>query len=260
MEITFTPLYHFLMKGIGYGEPKWGHGMWVGPDEQDGGHYELEQENPMSNLHVQSLSKVTSGDREGIGVFEIIVMGPYERYGFKEMLDGLGDPDIAAAASQSPLADLKTLAVGFYELSSKALVPPPAAPAPVVTQTVLPPGPTATIQAPKLYTADDRNVVPPQAIRQQIPAFPGRVTVAKSGVLELVIDTNGNGQVDPDEANNDNRYATWTPRLLKAAYNYQYSTKDPGAFTHNGRYILQTLYDSLEDIGQKTTAEMVRPE
>ena len=112
--------------------------------------------------------------------------------GFREMLDGLGDPDIAMAASQSPLADLKTLAVGFYELSSKALVPPPAAPAPVVTQTVLPPGPSATIQAPKLYTADDRNVVPPQAIRQQIPAFPGKVTVAKSGVLELVIDTSGN--------------------------------------------------------------------
>jgi hypothetical protein len=74
------------------------------------------------------------------------------------------------------------------------------------------------------------------------------------------IDTNGNGQIDPDEANGDNRYATWTPRLLKAAYNYQYITKDPGAFTHNGRYILQTLYDSLEDIGQKTTADMVRPE
>ena len=47
--------------------------------------------------------------------------------GFKEMLDGLADPDIAIAASQSPLADLKTLAVGFYELSSKALVPPPIA-------------------------------------------------------------------------------------------------------------------------------------
>ncbi len=43
--------------------------------------------------------------------------------GFKEMLDGLADSDIAIAASQSPLADLKTLAVGFYELSSKALVP-----------------------------------------------------------------------------------------------------------------------------------------
>lgn len=111
-------------------------------------------------------------------------------FGFKEMLDGLADPDISMVAAQSPLADLKTLAIGFYELSSKALAPP--APAPAVAEALLPPGPPATIQPPKLYTADDRNVVPPQAIRQQIPAFPGKVTVARSGVLELVIDKSGN--------------------------------------------------------------------
>jgi hypothetical protein len=111
--------------------------------------------------------------------------------GFKEMLDGLADQDIAAAASQSPLADLKTLAVGFYELSSKALVPVPlAVPVPSVAEAV--PPPPASIQAPKIYSADDRNVVPPQAIRQQIPSFPGKVTVAKTGVLELVIDNSGN--------------------------------------------------------------------
>jgi hypothetical protein len=77
------------------------------------------------------------------------------------------------------------------------------------------------------------------------------------------IDTNGNGQIDPEEANGDNRYATWTPRLLRAAYNYQYSTKDPGAFAHNGLYILQTLYDSLEDIGTQVSVDMTgmtRPE
>jgi hypothetical protein len=111
-------------------------------------------------------------------------------FGFKEMLDGLSDPDISVAASQSPLADLKTLAVGFYELSSKALLPPPVAP-PVAAEAIVPPAPV-TIQSPKLYTADDRNVIPPQAIRQQIPAFPGKVTVAKTGVLELVIDYSGN--------------------------------------------------------------------
>ena len=111
-------------------------------------------------------------------------------FGFKEMLDGLADPDISMAASQSPLADLKTLAIGFYELSSKAMVPRPVAVAPA--EPLLPPGPPATIQAPKVYTADDRNVIPPQAIRQQIPAFPGKVTLAKTGVLELVIDQTGN--------------------------------------------------------------------
>jgi len=69
------------------------------------------------------------------------------------------------------------------------------------------------------------------------------------------IDTNGNGEVDEGEAD---RYATWTPSLLKAAYNYQYSQKDPGAFAHNGPYILQILYDSLEDIGADTSG-MTRP-
>ena len=29
---------------------------------------------------------------------------------------------------------------------------------------------------------------------------------------------------------------TFTPRLLKAAYNYQYSQKDPGIFAHNLDY------------------------
>ncbi len=58
------------------------------------------------------------------------------------------------------------------------------------------------------------------------------------------------------------RFATWTPRLLRAAYNYQYVAKDPGAFAHNGKYILQVLYDALEDMGQAVDVDMtgmVRP-
>jgi hypothetical protein len=71
-------------------------------------------------------------------------------------------------------------------------------------------------------------------------------------------DTNGNGVADPDEVNSGNRYATWTPRLLRAAYNYQYATKDPGAFAHNGQYIVQILYDSIEDVGGDVSG-LVRP-
>jgi hypothetical protein len=76
------------------------------------------------------------------------------------------------------------------------------------------------------------------------------------------VDTNGNGQADPDEAVSDNRYNAWTPRLLRAAYNYQYSTKDPGTFAHNSAYILQVLYDSLADLGTEVEvdmADMTRP-
>jgi hypothetical protein len=73
------------------------------------------------------------------------------------------------------------------------------------------------------------------------------------------IDSDGNGEVDPGEAIYPNRYVTWSPRLLRAAYNYQYVAKDPGAYAHNGQYILQILYDSLEDMGVDASG-MVRPE
>ncbi len=72
------------------------------------------------------------------------------------------------------------------------------------------------------------------------------------------VDTNGNGQADPDEVNSQNRYNAWTPRLLKAAYNYQFAQKDPGDYIHGGKYILQVLYDSLADIGGDVRG-MTRP-
>ena len=87
LDIEFKPLYNFLMKGVGYGEPTWGHGMWVGPNEVTGGEYDLATEDPMQNLHVQAVSEVTAGRKKGIGVFEIIVIGPHKKYGFKDMLD-----------------------------------------------------------------------------------------------------------------------------------------------------------------------------
>jgi ferredoxin len=71
-------------------------------------------------------------------------------------------------------------------------------------------------------------------------------------------DTNGNGEPDPDETTGENQYNTWTPRLLRAAYNYQYVQKDPGAFVHNGVYITQVLQDSIEDLGGDVSG-MLRP-
>jgi hypothetical protein len=63
------------------------------------------------------------------------------------------------------------------------------------------------------------------------------------------IDGDGDGAVTEGEAAYPNRYATWTPRLLKAAYNYQMSLKDPGGYAHGGKYIIQLLCDSIEDLG-----------
>jgi hypothetical protein len=72
------------------------------------------------------------------------------------------------------------------------------------------------------------------------------------------IDTNANGTPDPEELVSDNAFASWTPSLLRAAYNYQWVEKDPGTFAHNGLYILQVLYDSLVEVGGDT-AGTTRP-
>lgn len=66
-------------------------------------------------------------------------------------------------------------------------------------------------------------------------------------------DTNTNGAVDEGEAIFPNAYKNWTPRLLKAAYNYQVSLKDPGAFAHGNKYIVQLLFDSISDLGSDTS-------
>jgi hypothetical protein len=72
-------------------------------------------------------------------------------------------------------------------------------------------------------------------------------------------DTDGNGEINGEEG----AFAAWTPRLLKAAYNYQYVLKDPGAASHNAKYVIQFLYDSLASLGEQVTVDltgMVRPE
>ena len=76
------------------------------------------------------------------------------------------------------------------------------------------------------------------------------------------VDSNANGMADPDEAVRPNAYGSWTPRLVKAAYNYQFVGKDNGAYAHNPHYALQVLYDSigsLASVVEITSPEMARP-
>jgi len=73
------------------------------------------------------------------------------------------------------------------------------------------------------------------------------------------LDKDGDGKTDKNEnGGNINYNGNWSPELLKAAYNYQYSVKDPGAFAHNAKYVMQALYDSIEAIGGDTTG-LTRP-
>lgn len=71
------------------------------------------------------------------------------------------------------------------------------------------------------------------------------------------IDANADGVADEGDTE---RYVTWTPDLLRAAYNYQFVHKDPGGFVHNADYLLQALYDSIEAIGgPEAVANYTRP-
>ncbi len=69
-------------------------------------------------------------------------------------------------------------------------------------------------------------------------------------------DTDADGQCASNEAVSDNAFAAWTARLVKATYNYQMATKDPGAFAHNAKYILELLYDSIEDLNLGLTVQV----
>jgi hypothetical protein len=68
------------------------------------------------------------------------------------------------------------------------------------------------------------------------------------------VDADKNGEIDKDDKGANIRYNAWTPRLLKAAFNYQYSQKDPGAFVHNPQYVIQFLIDSIGDLGGSSAA------
>jgi len=77
--------------------------------------------------------------------------------------------------------------------------------------------------------------------------------VYASGYPYVVNDTNGNGVADESEVNRNNRYSSFTPRLLKAVYNYQVSLKDHGGYAHGGKYIIELLYDSIADLNETLT-------
>jgi hypothetical protein len=54
-----------------------------------------------------------------------------------------------------------------------------------------------------------------------------------------------------------NRYLDFDFDMLTAAYNYQVALKDPAGYIHNGVYIKQLLFDSIEKMGG--TPSVARP-
>jgi hypothetical protein len=73
------------------------------------------------------------------------------------------------------------------------------------------------------------------------------------------VDANEDGKADVNDKGAAISYNAWTPNLMEAAYNYQYYQKEPGAFAHNHKYILQFLYDSINSL-KGDVAGLTRPQ
>jgi tetratricopeptide (TPR) repeat protein len=114
---------------------------------------------------------------------------------FGQLLDLFADPDLAAAVAKPPLTDLRMLALGFRDLSAQAMAPPPApVPPPQPTAPAVaaaPPPPVPVPQAPRIYASSDTNVLPPAAIRQELPPYGGTLFKATQGIVEVVVDEKG---------------------------------------------------------------------
>ncbi|MEO8813123.1 MAG: hypothetical protein ABI376_09470 [Caulobacteraceae bacterium] len=88
-SITYEPSYEFFMMGLGYGHPKWGHGLVHGPLAVEREDMRLSEVDPRQphHLHVQALCKVTyeqdgATHAVGRGVLEQLVLGPHAPSGF----------------------------------------------------------------------------------------------------------------------------------------------------------------------------------
>jgi len=89
MTIALEPIMTFQMVGLGYMHPEWGHGTWHGDEAVDGEAWRLAEIDPMEprHLHVHQLCRARMGQREGVGVLEVLVIGAHGPSGFHGILD-----------------------------------------------------------------------------------------------------------------------------------------------------------------------------
>ena len=92
--VTFAPVAEFMMLGLGYGHPRWGHGLDHGAlavEREDFATAALDRTLP-HHFHIQALSDVRWTDaaevvREGRGVLEQLAIGAHAPSGFTGLMD-----------------------------------------------------------------------------------------------------------------------------------------------------------------------------
>jgi TonB family protein len=159
---------------------------------------------------------------------------------FRNLLALLDDPQM-----NGRLGDLRTLATGFLDLASAAAAPPPEpkkpdAPAPPPAAAVTPAAPAP--REPRIWTADDAGVVPPVAIRQDVPRVPSTISAQarERAILDVLVDEQGR------VVNLSLRlsiHPMYDPQLLAAAREWRYKPATVDGVPVRFRKLIQITLD-----------------
>jgi hypothetical protein len=92
--VTWEPIDIFMMKGIGYLHPDWGHGLYKGELLVEREDFRPSELDPLlfPNLHIQHIARARheggGASSDGIGILEQLVFGAHHPSGFVGMNDG----------------------------------------------------------------------------------------------------------------------------------------------------------------------------
>ena len=109
---------------------------------------------------------------------------------FRELLRLIDDPDMGGR-----LGDLRTLVMGFVDLTAANAAPPAPEPKPEPRREEVPP-PAPQVAAPdpqRVYSSDFDGVTPAQPISQEVPRVPMQIAnqTRERGILDVTIDEQG---------------------------------------------------------------------
>jgi TonB family protein len=159
---------------------------------------------------------------------------------FRSLLALLDDPQM-----NGRLGDLRTLTTGFLDLATAAAAPPPEpkkpdAPAPAPAAAIMPPAPAP--REARIWTAEDAGVVPPVAIRQDVPRVPSTLSAQarERAILDVVIDEQGR------VINLNLRlsiHPMYDPQLLAAAREWRYKPATMDGVPVKFRKLIQITLD-----------------
>lgn len=92
--VSLRPRFEFLMRGIGYGHPEFGHGYWKGESATGGERLHLPVDTPLAreHVHVQAfcdaeMRRPDGSLEHGHGILEQLAIGPHPS-GLTGILDG----------------------------------------------------------------------------------------------------------------------------------------------------------------------------